>query len=505
MNFEKKLQEQLFGFLEQNDEKKYLYDNRTCLALKPQILGNSNLNDLKKECNKLYMCQLEFDKVREQELFYLLDVFKKNSIKVVNFKGLTLAYDIYSDIHSRKSRDIDILVSVKDLKKILEIFDDCGYLVEKTNKKPKDMINEYLVEKKNQLSNIKHIKPVYKIINGISLHIDIHLNPNKNMEKKENVKSLFENAVKIEIKNRLLYVLEIHDRIINLSGHFKEHLDSKINKFLDRDSITQIFINFGQLHDIALLIGKYCSQINWKYLRKRSEELGQLVYVAFSLKLILSIYGEKVEGREDIEKMLGKVIVQPDNNLIGMDRVFAFLMQESIDKKFFFNVENYIIKIFEKIVGNNKKIRLNENGYSKKIKLFKNGMQTTETILVRCNNDAVELELNEELVDKIKTIRIILFKYFYHNNNVNTIRKYIYLDLKNFKANFENGNELLFSMVKKENIQIKFKWKDAFEKVIEPLFPIQICFILDGCNQDLQLSWPDIKFVSPFEFGTLIS
>ena len=68
-----------------------------------------------------------------QELLRLLDIFKRNNIIAIPFKGLTLAVTAYGDLSLRMMGDLDIFVNKQDMLKVQELLTTDGYVLQREN------------------------------------------------------------------------------------------------------------------------------------------------------------------------------------------------------------------------------------------------------------------------------------------------------------------------------------------------------------------------------------
>lgn len=63
------------------------------------------------------------------ELHALLGAFQESGIRVMPFKGVTLAASAYGDISTRNAGDLDLLVSESDLQRATQVLKDRGYVL----------------------------------------------------------------------------------------------------------------------------------------------------------------------------------------------------------------------------------------------------------------------------------------------------------------------------------------------------------------------------------------
>jgi len=68
-----------------------------------------------------------------EQLFFILDLLKKNEITAVPFKGPVLAENVFGDVGLRRYLDLDIFISKKDVLKAVDILMDKGFVPEEGN------------------------------------------------------------------------------------------------------------------------------------------------------------------------------------------------------------------------------------------------------------------------------------------------------------------------------------------------------------------------------------
>jgi hypothetical protein len=87
------------------------------------------------------------------------------SIPVIALKGPILSYQIYNDPARRTSRDLDILVNLKDVEKAIELLTELGYKPLTTFNSPK--------QKKAILKHLHHIDLIHE---NLEMIVEIHWN-----------------------------------------------------------------------------------------------------------------------------------------------------------------------------------------------------------------------------------------------------------------------------------------------------------------------------------------
>lgn len=258
------------------DELKYL-DSREYKDACERILGQKDYNDI-----LLY------------EITQFLMAFNEENITILFLKGYFLATDLYDLAEIRKSNDIDLLVDYSDLQRALEIFHNLGYIY-----KNGDDILDKPIREIYDINNYTHICPMMKknIYNGQEkiIYIDLHINPLHNMPMydKSNPLSVIYRSHYEAIDGYEVCLLELHDRLVHLIGHFVDHLIGDIHRQLDRKG-KHFSVRLSHLHDIALFIDKYNNDINWSTIIERSQIMEQRECISLAIYLLNRIYPERI-------------------------------------------------------------------------------------------------------------------------------------------------------------------------------------------------------------------
>ena len=151
--------------------------------------------------NKMRMMKLTAELIRIHQLF------TENGIEYISLKGPALSQQIYGDYTIRCSRDLDILVKVKDLNKVNLLLNKINY---KTNTKnttlcryaDKDII--YFNNKANVILEIHH-----------RFFINKYLFPLKTV--------FIDNYKTLKINNQEIHILSDHINFLYLTSHSATH------------------------------------------------------------------------------------------------------------------------------------------------------------------------------------------------------------------------------------------------------------------------------------------
>ncbi|MEZ0537432.1 nucleotidyltransferase family protein [Caldicellulosiruptoraceae bacterium PP1] len=277
--------------------EKFIFENSLGMILVDFIKNINKLSYFK--ALKLINNQKIINELLLSEYKNLNKIAKENDIKLVFLKGLVEAYDLYHKPEVRRVSDIDVLIDIEDLEKFILILSRNNYKYVDN----KQTINtDYLKEKNIDILSMKgnaHIPAIYKEIVDEHLHkyniqIDVHVRLSHSYEdEKKYIKEVLNRAGNFNLEGEELKILEIHDRMLHLLYHFvKEFAVVALDQMLHDGKVPKL--RLWLLHDVALLIEKYNYKIDWEEIIKRAKDWGVIGEVLFSLKLIDSIYPNRV-------------------------------------------------------------------------------------------------------------------------------------------------------------------------------------------------------------------
>lgn len=252
------------------------------LDQKAEILCNILKTRQKKRNNAFLLAISEF-----------LEECEKKNLKPIFFKGLFLAADLYDQMEKRISNDIDIIIPLSDFHKYNEILENLGYIHEFYCE---DLDNyEYYREQIKQY-HLGYIKEV----NNETVHIEIHASIVNPASLFENITDEFiQNASIKELLGLKIFILDIEYNLVALSMHFFKHLP--LTYFQNLLFQRAIDVNLSNIHDIALLVNKYKSDINWEKVLSIAKRMKVVKYFLMVATFVNKIYGEIFEA--DVLKM----------------------------------------------------------------------------------------------------------------------------------------------------------------------------------------------------------
>ncbi len=176
------------------------------------------------------------------EMEQVSELFTENQIRLLYLKGPVIAADIYGDISLRTSKDLDILISITDLKRAEELLLSSGY------EKEKEVTPYVLNEWKWRNHHVIYFHPQ----KNIQLEIHWRLQPHPLKEPRFN--ELWERKRVSSLTSYPVYFLGKDDLLLYLISHGARHGWFRLRWLLD---IDQMLRKGFELEDINPLISKY--------------------------------------------------------------------------------------------------------------------------------------------------------------------------------------------------------------------------------------------------------
>ncbi|QNU03890.1 nucleotidyltransferase domain-containing protein [Peribacillus butanolivorans] len=174
------------------------------------------------------------------EMEQVSELFTENQIRLLYLKGPVIAADIYGDISLRTSKDLDILISISDLKRAEELLLSIGY--------EKEVVPNVLNEWKWRSHHVVYFHPQ----KNIQLEIHWRLQPLPLKEPKFN--ELWERKRVSTLTSYPVCLLGKEDLLLYLISHGARHGWFRLRWLLDIDQMLRKGV---RLDDINPLISKY--------------------------------------------------------------------------------------------------------------------------------------------------------------------------------------------------------------------------------------------------------
>ena len=208
------------------------YNSAYMHGVLPLVYKSLNIKelDVKKDIlNKFksaYIDIAQANMLMSSELVKIFQIFEKNSIKAIAFKGPTLSQLIYDDVVTRQYTDIDILLDEESLDKAARVIIQYDYEIDFSVKFLKN--KKYLrVGKDIHLTNVK-----------LDVLIELHW---KLFEKKFILKnkSFFNQYQEVKINNQLFNTLNTESLLLYLCMHGSKHLWERLEWIVDIDRLIR--------------------------------------------------------------------------------------------------------------------------------------------------------------------------------------------------------------------------------------------------------------------------
>ncbi|WP_260284795.1 nucleotidyltransferase domain-containing protein [Peribacillus aracenensis] len=158
------------------------------------------------------------------EMEQVSEIFNKNSIRILFLKGPIIAQELYGDISLRTSKDIDILISMTDIKKAEKILLNCGYEKEESP----NILNEW----KWRTHHISYYHSQKQI------QIEIHWRLNPFPSKEPSFEKLWERKRTSNLTTYPVYLLGEEDLFLYLITHGARHGWFRLRWLIDIDQMV---------------------------------------------------------------------------------------------------------------------------------------------------------------------------------------------------------------------------------------------------------------------------
>lgn len=262
----------------------------------------------------LYLCA---------EMEYLASIFNERQIRMMVLKGPVLAQDLYGDLSLRTSKDLDILISIRELEKADQILQQDGYI-------KKEFINLSLNDWKWRNHHFEYFHPEKRI--SIEIHWRLNPFPGGGPDFVE----LWQRKRKSSLTNYPIYYLGREDLFLFLASHGSRHgwfrlrwlVD--INQMINQEINWKILINQLKRYQyipaggqaLALASGLLDAQIPSELMklvkRKKSKKLAQAAI--FYLEKMVDLHTEPVP--KDIDDYHKKHL----NSLLTKRKRFLYVL-----------------------------------------------------------------------------------------------------------------------------------------------------------------------------------
>lgn len=171
--------------------------------------------------------QIKINQLRlTQELNRLHDILKEVSFLVI--KGPLLSQVLYNDPGERQSKDLDLLIDIRDLDIVLRILQENGY----------ELLSRFETEKQKE-AIIKHYHHFELYHEELGVMIELHWNLTAIKHLTIDVKNLFVNSKMVMIGNKEFQSLNENDLIAYLCVHGVFHAYFRLQWLVDVHTILK--------------------------------------------------------------------------------------------------------------------------------------------------------------------------------------------------------------------------------------------------------------------------
>jgi hypothetical protein len=248
---------------------RYLLDLAEFHNIAPFISYNLTANGLASQVPKPYierMCQtynatLFRNVILAHELVRVLTVFSQRRIGVITLKGTVLADQLYGNLGLRAIADIDILVKPEELAQAGSLLMEIGY--------------KKLTAQQEQCHPFHE---VYSRQTQFPLFIELHWNLDDEKLVSVPGQIIWHRAQHLQMQEGSTMVLSLEDNFLFLSNHLIKHDDQLLRS----------------LCDIAELLKRYSTALDWDYIIKSARSWGIEIGAYYSLKQAKELLGAPV-------------------------------------------------------------------------------------------------------------------------------------------------------------------------------------------------------------------
>lgn len=239
------------------------------------------------------------NQVFEAELLALSKESRRAGIKLVHLKGLSLAKDLYEPAEARIFGDVDILLRPKNIKTALQLLNDMGYSLSDPADPPEGDSLDRLID-----SEAQHHISLTKQVRGVRVDLELHYNLRSNVGLDVSTDEVVSRSTERLLSGQPIYVLELHDQLLYLMIHCASHYSSRLATLPVKGIHPATEVR--RLHDIALLIEKHKSDIDWNTITERAIQWRASVPTLCCLQLLQRVYGLQI-GSTVLDRLSDRV------------------------------------------------------------------------------------------------------------------------------------------------------------------------------------------------------
>lgn len=186
------------------------------------------------------------------EMERVCNVFNQHSLRMIILKGPILCYQLYQDLSSRTSNDLDVLIDLEDLDKVIDVLDMLGYQIAY---EPPRVLDDWKV----QNHHIEFFNPK----KGCEIEIHWKLNPGPSNEPCFD--ELWQYKVRVPVTTSAVYGLDQTYLLFHLITHGARHSWFRLRWLTDIDQLLkqtddqEKLIFLLKKYKYSYLIGQYAN------------------------------------------------------------------------------------------------------------------------------------------------------------------------------------------------------------------------------------------------------
>jgi len=277
-----------------------------------------------KRFSKYYYQSLTLNLYLLANLKTVTDKFAEANIETIILKGALLSTFVYGDIGLRPMSDLDILVRKQDIEKAVEVLLSLQYTT------------EIVYQGNFQQSRFHQLAPFVSSDKHTMIELHRHI-VSDDLPYNIDITKYWSNSVVYQANDLTTCRFSAENLLQHLCVHIEKHYDEGIR--------------YGWLCDIAELVKKYNSEINWNYLISSSFE--QNIVQAVYKNLLLCKHYLDVQMNFDLEalnpnateydfnRLLCSYISNEGNKAKGDKYIHNFLQIKGMPHKFRFLLDDF--------------------------------------------------------------------------------------------------------------------------------------------------------------------
>jgi hypothetical protein len=228
--------------------------------------------EIKSKLKALYNQYLVRNMIQFKELDTILDVFEKEGIDVIQLKGAWLAKNYYPDPALRPMEDLDLLLRKKATKRSKECLMRLGYLLA-------EGATEEAWEKKHF-----HF-PFLKQTNALPILVELHHDIRAKSDFIDSeIKEFWHHSTPVSKEYRHLLKIPMEYLLLHLFAHSYLNFSGSLS------------LRMLSILDIAFVLKRYQSDIDWILIERRAREWGMQRQVYFCLYMMRSLLDVPLNG-----------------------------------------------------------------------------------------------------------------------------------------------------------------------------------------------------------------